>query len=57
MYKEKLIKEVKRACPYALELVRQGANPAQMKSYRGKKLKKDVRKLLTKFSYSLIMER
>ena len=46
----KVIKEVKRACPSAIWSLSAGANPAQIRSAHGIKLKKHIRRLLTKYS-------
>jgi len=46
----KVIKEVKRACPSAIWLLSAGANPAQIRSAHGIKLKRHIRRLLTKYS-------
>ena len=47
---EKVIKEVKRACPIAIEMATYGADPIHLHRTKGVKLKRHIRKLLTKYS-------
>ena len=56
MDKEKLTKELKRAYPGALVLASMGVDPACVKKDKTVKLKKNIRRLLTKYSKNVFMK-
>lgn len=47
---ERVEKELKRACPYAIEVARYGADPYGIRLVSNHKLKKNVKKLIRKYS-------
>ena len=54
--KEKIIKELKRAYPEALVLASMGVNPADVHKDKTVKLKKSIRRLLTKYEKNVFMK-